>query len=135
MFTWLYPSSWWSTPSTTDTDNKHTIPEAPLLTSFPGPARNAPNNGKDIKTTIKQFNKQIIVLTDSDLVNIKQKLRKTVINENPPSFHKRPLLIELDTVFDKGGIKHINKLKSVNNSTTLSITQTFNDILNITNPN
>ena len=82
MLGWV--SSWWS------------------VGSFPGPARNAPNNGIDIKKLFDQRPTQVISLSEADVKQELKKLRPTITNAVPPISNKPPLMQEFDDVFNKG---------------------------------
>jgi hypothetical protein len=61
MFSWI--SSWWST------------------SAISGPARNAPNEGKNIKEIISQKPAEVSILTQEEIIAVKNNLRKTVTRE------------------------------------------------------
>jgi len=125
MFNWV--TSWWipsetTVPSTTPGNNStllnNTLPTTPqginLATDnvSAGPARNAPNDGKDIKTLFIQQPKRFIVLTTSEINVIRQGLRKTVINQYPPKLRKKPIIAELDSVFEQGNYTYFDSLRT-----------------------
>ena len=82
MLNWV--SSWWS------------------VGSFTGPARNAPNNGIDIKKFFDQRPTQVISLSAEEVKQELSKLRPTKINAIPPLCVKPPLMAEFDNVFNTG---------------------------------
>lgn len=82
MLGWV--SSWWS------------------VGSFTGPARNAPNNGIDIKKLFDQRPTQVILLSETEVKQELKKLRPTKTNAVPPLSTKPPLMQEFDDVFNKG---------------------------------
>lgn len=82
MLGWV--SNWWTTAS------------------FTGPARNAPNGGKGIKDLFDQRPKQVIVLTDAQIKQVRTGLRKAETNSTPAELHESPILQELDNVFKQG---------------------------------
>jgi hypothetical protein len=69
--------------------------------AFAGPARNAPNGGKNIKALIKE-NPPALTPSDKDIQHVKSVLKPTVVNAERPVVRKMPLLEEFDNVFDKG---------------------------------
>ena len=77
-------SSWWS------------------VGSFTGPARNAPNNGIDIKKLFDQRPKQVILLSADEVKQELKKLRPTKINAIPPISNRPPIMQEFDNVFNQG---------------------------------
>jgi len=70
--------------------------------SFTGPARNAPNNGIDIKKIFDQRPLQVICVSESQIKTELSKLRKTTINAIPPLLHQPPIMKEFDNVFSQG---------------------------------
>jgi len=70
--------------------------------SFTGPARNAPNNGIDIKKIFDQRPTQVMTLSQSEVQEELKKLRPTKINAVPPLSHKPPIMKEFDDVFKDG---------------------------------
>lgn len=70
--------------------------------SFTGPARNAPNNGIDIKKLFDQRPTQVITLTQEQVQIELKKLRPTKTNAIPPISHKPPIMQEFDDVFNQG---------------------------------
>jgi hypothetical protein len=81
MFAWL--ASWFYT------------------TDYSGPARNAPNEGLDIKKYIEEKPPEVKIITQEDIINAKNKLHKVEPN-NKSSIYKSPLLKEFDNVFAVG---------------------------------
>lgn len=61
MFSWI--TSWWSS------------------SAISGPARNAPNEGKNIKEIIDQKPAEVSILTQEEIIAVKNNLRKTGIRE------------------------------------------------------
>jgi len=114
-------------------DIKYTVPEPPLHLSppifnintrkldnkknnnikdeFTGPARNAPNNGKNIKVVFETRSSHMIIITESDIKNVLSGLRKTKINENPPATELKPLEKELRGVFECGNQKYFDSIR------------------------
>lgn len=78
-------------------------------TFFSGPARNAPNNGVNIKEILTKADKGSEISQEL-IVNTLNSLKKTIINNDRPLFYRSPLLCELDEVFGKG-----NKIYFKNN--------------------
>lgn len=70
--------------------------------NFTGPARNAPNEGINIKTVLQQQLSQVIVVSGDDLSKVINRLRKTKINANPPPSHEVPIHQELKNIFEGG---------------------------------
>lgn len=70
-------------------------------TLYPGPARNAPNEGVNIKKYIEEHHNDIKIITENDILDAKNKLNKTNIQE-PPVFYTSPLLKELNNVSNIG---------------------------------
>jgi hypothetical protein len=68
---------------------------------FSGPARNAPNDGLNIKLQFEQL-PQMIIVSDGDLKKAINNLRKTKVNANPATFNEVPIHSELKSVFTKG---------------------------------
>lgn len=91
MFGWV--TSWWSAGS------------------FTGPARNAPNDGKNIKELFDQRPKQVMILTQEQVVTIRMNLRKTRTNATPPLSQKPPIMAELDTVFGQGNDSYFDMVR------------------------
>jgi hypothetical protein len=91
MFGWV--TSWWSTGS------------------FTGPARNAPNDGKNIKAIFDQRPKQVMVVTEEEIGTIRKGLKKTQINAMPPKSQKPPIMAELDNVFGQGNMSYFEMLR------------------------
>lgn len=91
MFGWV--TSWWSAGS------------------FTGPARNAPNDGKNIKELFDQRPKQVMILTQEQVVTIRKNLRKTQTNATPPLSQKPPIMAELDTVFGQGNDSYFDMVR------------------------
>lgn len=67
-----------------------------------GPARNAPNNGKNIKQLFEQRPQQVIIVTADVITQTLNGLRKTVINEIPPISQKPAIMQEFDNIFSQG---------------------------------
>lgn len=82
MFSWV--TNWWSSES------------------FTGPARNAPNQGINIKYLFDQRPKQVIVVTDDQIKSIMAGLKKIEPNSTPPESQDTPIMKELDDVFKRG---------------------------------
>ena len=70
--------------------------------SFTGPARNAPNNGIDIKKLFDQRPTQVMTLTQAEVIKEREKLRPTKINAIPPISNRPPIMQEFDDVFTQG---------------------------------
>ena len=70
--------------------------------SFTGPARNAPNDGINIKKLFDQRPKQVITLSEAEVKQELKKLRPTKINAVPPLTHKPPIMQEFEDVFANG---------------------------------
>jgi len=91
MLAWA--SSWWSTDT------------------FTGPARNAPNKGRNIKELFDQKPKHVIIVTAKQITDIRKNLKKTVTNAERPKTQKPPVMAELDTVFEQGNINYFEMLR------------------------
>lgn len=81
MLSWI--TSWWST-------------------SFSGPARNAPDGGKNIKVVLAQKPIHIKTITSDQLLERISVLKPTIINSNPPISNKSPMMKEIDLVNAEG---------------------------------
>lgn len=91
MLSWI--ASWWSTKS------------------FTGPARNAPNNGQNIKELFEQKPASVIVLTDKEIQSVRSTLKKTEINSDPPSIVIPPIMMSLNNVFQQGNENYFESVK------------------------
>jgi hypothetical protein len=90
MFEWV--SLWWT--------NK----------SLSGPARNAPNDGKNIKELIEQKPDTVLLVSQSEINNIRNKLKKTVQNE-PYKTETPKLFLDLNKVFQQGNDKYFENIR------------------------
>lgn len=75
-------------------------------TFFSGPARNAPNEGVNIKE-LKNNN----IVSEEVIVTTLHNLKKVEINKERPAFFRSPLLRELDDVFSKGNNEYFKQKK------------------------
>lgn len=91
MFNWI--TSWWTNG---------------LLS---GPARNAPNDGVGIKELIAQKPPQVVSVTDSDLKQAIDNLKKAEINLISFVSDKPPVLLELHKVFGTGNKDFFSVIK------------------------
>lgn len=91
MLSWV--TSWWSSGT------------------FTGPARNAPNNGVDIKKFFDQRPKQVITVTSVEIQTTLKGLKKAETNAVPPASNKPPIMKEFDSVFDQGYKEYFVVLK------------------------
>ena len=93
--------------------------------SFTGPARNAPNDGINIKKLFDQRPKQVISLTEAEVKQELKKLRPTKINAVPPLSHKPPIMQEFEDVFANGYKNYFEsrkkRLTKANTETTLDV--------------
>lgn len=76
--------------------------------NFTGPARNAPNNGKNIKELFEHRPAQVIIVTNDQVVNIRNNLRKTIVNDKQ-EFIGTPIMVELNSVFQQGNSSYFEK--------------------------
>lgn len=91
-----------------------------LSEGFSGAARNAPNNGINIKTLFDQRPKQVMTVSEEEVRETLKSLKKTVINAVPPLSQKPPIMAEFDEVFTMGHKeyferKRLNRLNKVKN--------------------
>ena len=96
MLGWI--SSWWSDP-------------------FAGPARNAPNGGIDISKLFSQKPVHVITVSQQQILDIKNSLKKTETNITPPISSKPAIMCEFDEVFNlgyKGFFEERKKRKNIN---------------------
>jgi len=90
MFNWV--SSWWT--------NK----------SISGPARNAPNDGKNIKELIDQKPTNVVLVSPNEINNVRIKLKKTI--PNTPFRSETPkLFVDLENVFSQGNDKYFQNIR------------------------
>lgn len=90
MLAWI--TNWWSS------------------NNFSGPARNAPNDGKKIKSLFDQRPKQVIIITSDEIKTAISKLKK-VDKINTQKSTNNPMFEELYSVFQKGIKNYFNDLK------------------------
>jgi hypothetical protein len=76
------------------------------------PARNAPNDGHDIKKFIENKPQEVHLISSDDITKIKNSLHKTDVPERPTSFPGSPLMMEFDSVFQMGYKNFFEKRKS-----------------------
>lgn len=91
MLDWV--TSWWSTDT------------------FTGPARNAPNDGKEIKTLLDQCPEQVLMVTETEIHEVRKNLRKTQINSMPRILHEPPIIVELNSVFRQGNANYFEMIR------------------------
>lgn len=108
---------------TANTEKAIAAPPAPELPieepkvvpcEFYGPARNAPNQGLNIKATLTQAPILVIPITQADLRTLISKLRPTKINANPPIQVDRPGLAALKSVFEQGTLEYLKSRSEKN---------------------
>jgi hypothetical protein len=118
MLEWI--TSWWWSAGT-----------------FTGPARNAPNEGKNIKEIIDQKPEQINMLTSSELQNVRQRLRKTETNGPKPNLNKSPatVLEELGNIFEKSPNNYFELIRKKREETKTRLLETTNILTVITSNN
>lgn len=90
MLSWV--SSWW------------------INRSLSGPARNAPNDGKNIKEIMEQKPANVLLVSPNEINNIRNKLKKTVQNE-PYRSETPKLLLDLNNVFNQGNDKYFETVR------------------------
>lgn len=95
MFSWI--TEWF-----------YTVYSSPTIT---GPARNAPNNGLDIKKYIEEKPPDIKMITSDDVKEQLEKLKPVVHNEKA-SVYTSPLITEFNEVFNVGYKEYFQKKKS-----------------------
>jgi len=81
-------------------------------TSMFYPARNAPNDGHDIKKFIENKPLEVHLISSEDITKIKNNLHKIEVPERPTAFPGSPLMMEFDTVFQMGYKNFLEKRKS-----------------------
>lgn len=91
MLSWI--ASWWSSGT------------------FTGPARNAPNEGKDIKALFDQKPSHVVVLTDVEIQTVQKGLKKIQTNATPPKIYKSPILQQIEDVAEQGHTKYFENIK------------------------
>ena len=82
-----------------------------LYTVYSGPARNAPNNGVNIKKFIEEKPPEIKTITQEDIVEALDHL-KPVQQIQKPVVYSSPLMEEFNTVFNLGYKEYFEKRKS-----------------------
>ncbi|MEM2986597.1 MAG: hypothetical protein QXV60_00650 [Nitrososphaerota archaeon] len=101
MLSWL--SNWWSAGT------------------FSGPARNAPNQGKNIKSLFDQRPKHVIIVSDTEIKKALSNLKKTEVNQNSKDY-ENPLFKELYKIFEKGYKEYFKaNFNCVNRNTSVNI--------------
>lgn len=78
---------------------------------YSGPARNAPNAGIDIKKFIENKSPEINLISEKDIIEVKNKLIPTELQEKP-SHYVSPLMNELNNVFNSGYKNYFETKKS-----------------------
>ena len=111
MISWV--TSWWTSGA------------------FSGPARNAPNEGKNIKAFFDQRPRQVIVVTDVEIQNIRKCLKKAQTNTSPPKSHKPPIMKELDTVFEQGQVGYFETVRKRREEAKMKVTQNIMMIITV----
>lgn len=76
-----------------------------------GPARNAPNNGVEIKKFVDSKPTEVKTITEQDLTTAISKLNKIEVNSNKSPVYTSPLLKEFDEVFNMGYKNYFEQLK------------------------
>lgn len=79
---------------------------------FTGPARNAPNQGRNIKALFDQRPKQVINVSQEQIQSIKSSLKPTIINEIPPIKNPNPTIKELNNVYDIGPSEFLAQIRA-----------------------
>ena len=77
----------------------------------PGPARNAPNNGVNIKKFIEEKPPHVKIVTSEEIQQTMEKL-KPVTGVEKAAVYTSPLLTEINSVFDMGYQNYFQKKKS-----------------------
>ncbi len=95
MFSWI--TEWF-----------YTVYSSPTIT---GPARNAPNNGLDIKKYIEEKPPDVKMITSDDVKGQLGKL-KPVVPIEKANVYTSPLITEFNQVFDLGYKTYFQKKKS-----------------------
>ena len=84
-----------------------------LYAIYSGPARNAPNNGVNIKKYIEQKPPDINTITSDDVKEAIDKLKPVVVIDKPLGYtYTSPLMAEFNTVFTMGYKNYFEKKKS-----------------------
>jgi hypothetical protein len=81
-------------------------------TTYHYPARNAPNNGIDVKKFIENKPSEVKLISLEDINNIKNNLHKIEIPERPSDFPGSPLMTEFHNVFNMGYKNFLEQRKS-----------------------
>lgn len=81
-------------------------------TPVTGPARNAPNNGVDIKKYIEDKPLEVKMITCEEVKDALEKL-KPVVNNEKPAIYTSPLIAEFNQVFDMGYKNYFEKKKKL----------------------
>ncbi len=76
-----------------------------------GPARNAPNDGKNIKATLEQKPTQVVLLGEDEIKRVLSTLRKTTTNPPQTVFKQPPLFEELHSVLSQGHASYFQMIK------------------------
>ena len=96
---------------------------------FSGPARNAPNNGINIKNLLNACPQKMVAVTEVELTQTITKLRKTKTNAIPPLSEKPKIMQEFDQVFENGYKAYFESLKqSRKTKTPLQTEQTLESL-------
>ena len=82
-----------------------------LYAIYSGPARDAPNNGVNIKKYIEDKPPDIKTITCDDVKEAIDKLKPVTIKDKP-LIYTSPLMAEFNTVFDMGYKNYFQKKKS-----------------------
>ena len=107
---------------------KHGVTKANVVDSetFTGAARNAPNNGKNVKELLDQRTPQFPIITQKQVLDIKNNLKKTLSNAVPPLVQKPSIMVELDSVFGCGNAAYFEIIRKRRQEAKLHTSQTNN---------
>ena len=76
---------------------------------YSGPARNAPNDGINIKKYIEEKPPNIKTITPDELTSIIVKLHKIEPNSHKPTPYISPIMNEFQTVFNIGCLNYLEQ--------------------------
>lgn len=79
---------------------------------YSGPARNAPNAGIDIKKFIENKAPEVSIISEQEILEVKNKLTPLPEIHDKPSYYVSPLMNELNGVFKSGYKEYFEKKKS-----------------------
>jgi|SRR5437016_579699 len=99
MLSWI--TSWWVTsPSSTEG-------------SFTGPARNAPNNGENIKQLLEEKPQMmnLTIITNIEIQNARQRLKSPVSHNVPDKPRPLTVLQQLAEIHERGSTNYFESIK------------------------